>query len=69
MGKVMSQPEYKILPCIFCTIGFNCYVAGHKLVSAVTSKNSAAMTTSVENVEKPSSSNSQHVRSEPANMK
>ena len=30
----MSQPDYKMFPCIFCTIGFNCYVAGHKLVSA-----------------------------------
>jgi len=24
----------QIFPCIFCTIGFNCYVAGHKLISA-----------------------------------
>jgi len=29
----MKKPEYKLLPCIFCTIGFNCYVAGHKMVS------------------------------------
>ena len=30
----MDKPEYKLLPCIFCTIGFNCYVAGHKMVAA-----------------------------------
>lgn len=30
----MSQPDYNIFPCIFCTIGFNCYVAGHKLIAA-----------------------------------
>jgi hypothetical protein len=29
----MNKPEYQLLPCIFCTIGYNGYVAGHKLVS------------------------------------
>jgi len=30
----MKKLEYKILPCVFCTIGLNCYVAGHNLVHA-----------------------------------
>ncbi len=30
---IMSKPEFKLLPCVFCTIGYNGYVAGHKLVS------------------------------------
>jgi len=30
----MKKLEYKLLPCIFCTIGLNCYVAGHNLVHA-----------------------------------
>ena len=30
----MKKLEHKILPCIFCTIGFNCYVAGNNLVNA-----------------------------------
>lgn len=34
----MKKPEFKLLPCIFCTIGFNCYVAGHKAVSAAYQK-------------------------------
>ncbi len=27
----MKTPEFKVLPCVICTIGFNSYVAGHKL--------------------------------------
>tara|TARA_R110001592_G_scaffold76227_1_gene230214 strand:+ start:1212 stop:1385 length:174 start_codon:yes stop_codon:yes gene_type:complete len=34
----MKKPEFKLLPCIFCTVGFNCYVAGHKIVSATYQK-------------------------------
>jgi len=34
----MTKPEFKLLPCVFCTIGFNCYVAGHKIVSATYKK-------------------------------
>lgn len=34
----MKKPEFKLLPCIFCTIGFNCYVAGHKVASATYQK-------------------------------
>ena len=34
----MKKPEFKLLPCIFCTLGFNCYVAGHKVVSATYQK-------------------------------
>lgn len=30
----MTKLEHKILPCVFCTIGFNCYVAGNNLVNA-----------------------------------
>lgn len=30
----MEKLEHKLLPCIFCTIGLNCYVAGHNLVQA-----------------------------------
>ncbi|NQZ81177.1 MAG: hypothetical protein HRT52_09200 [Colwellia sp.] len=29
----MKRLEYKLLPCVFCTIGFNCCVAGHKMAS------------------------------------
>ncbi|NQZ09650.1 MAG: hypothetical protein HRT35_21070 [Algicola sp.] len=28
----MSKPKFKMFPCIFCTVGYNTYVAGHKLV-------------------------------------
>ena len=34
----MKKPEFKLLPCVFCTIGFNCYVAGHKIVFATYQK-------------------------------
>lgn len=34
----MKKLEYKVLPCIFCTIGLNCYVAGHNLVKASINK-------------------------------
>tara|TARA_R110001583_G_C5588099_1_gene403515 strand:+ start:405 stop:584 length:180 start_codon:yes stop_codon:yes gene_type:complete len=34
----MKKPEFKLLPCVFCTIGFNCYVAGHKVISATYQK-------------------------------
>jgi hypothetical protein len=30
--KTMSKPQFKVFSCIFCTIGYNTYVAGHKLV-------------------------------------
>lgn len=30
----MSKPEFKLFPCVFCTIGFNGYVATRKLISA-----------------------------------
>ena len=30
----MKKPEHKLLPCVICTIGLNCYVAGHNLVQA-----------------------------------
>ena len=36
--KKITKPEYKLLPCIFCTIGFNCYVAGHKAISSTYQK-------------------------------
>jgi len=29
----MSEPEFKLLPCVFCTLGYNTYVAGHRLMS------------------------------------
>ncbi len=29
-----SKPEYKLLPCIFCTLGFNSYIAVRKLSGA-----------------------------------
>ncbi len=38
LNKPSKKPEFKLLPCVFCTIGFNCYVAGHKLVSAAYDK-------------------------------
>ena len=28
----MKKLEHKLLPCIFCTIGLNCYIVGHNLV-------------------------------------
>lgn len=31
-GDSMKKLEHKLLPCIFCTIGLNCYVVGHNLV-------------------------------------
>lgn len=34
----MSKPEFKLLPCVFCTIGFNSYVAVNKLTVAATKK-------------------------------
>ncbi len=29
----MNKPEFKLLPCVFCTLGYNTYVAGHRLLS------------------------------------
>ncbi|MBL4910897.1 MAG: hypothetical protein JKX78_12895 [Alteromonadaceae bacterium] len=29
----MNKPEFKLLPCVFCTLGYNTYVAGHRLIS------------------------------------
>jgi hypothetical protein len=29
----VKTPEFKLLPCVFCTIGFNRFVAGYKIVS------------------------------------
>jgi hypothetical protein len=37
-GASMKKLEYKLLPCIFCTIGRNCYVVGHNLVHASVQK-------------------------------
>lgn len=34
----MDKPEFKLLPCIFCTIVFNSYVAVKKLASAAGNK-------------------------------
>lgn len=34
----MKKLDHKLLPCIFCTIGLNCYVAGHNLVHASVKK-------------------------------
>lgn len=34
----MKKLEHKLLPCIFCTIGLNCYVVGHNLVRASVQK-------------------------------
>jgi hypothetical protein len=29
----MEMKAFKLLPCIFCTIGYNCYVAGHNITA------------------------------------
>ena len=29
----MAKPEFQLFPCIVCTLGYNTYVAGHRLVS------------------------------------
>ena len=29
----MSDPKFKLLPCVFCTLGYNSYVVGHKLLN------------------------------------
>jgi len=29
----MNKPEFKLLPCVFCTLGYNTYVAGYRLIS------------------------------------
>jgi len=34
----MKKLEYKLLPCVFCTIGLNSYIAGHNLVHATVQK-------------------------------
>jgi hypothetical protein len=34
----MKKLEYKLLPCIFCTIGVSCYVAGNNLIHASVQK-------------------------------
>ncbi|MDX2369303.1 MAG: hypothetical protein QNK36_13035 [Colwellia sp.] len=34
----MKKLEHKLLPCVICTIGLNCYVAGHNLVQASVQK-------------------------------
>lgn len=34
----MSKAEFKLLPCVFCTIGFNSYVAVNKLATKVSKK-------------------------------
>ena len=28
----MNKPEFKLLPCVFCTLGYNTYVAGYRLL-------------------------------------
>ncbi len=30
----MNKPEFKLFPCIFCTLGFNSYIAVRKLAGA-----------------------------------
>jgi len=30
---MMNKPEFKLLPCVFCTLGYNTYVAGYRVVS------------------------------------
>jgi len=30
---LMNKPEFKLLPCVFCTLGYNTYVAGYHLVN------------------------------------
>jgi len=32
----MNKPEFKLLPCVFCTLGYNAYVAGHRIVCKTT---------------------------------
>jgi len=32
----MNKPEFKLLPCVFCTLGYNAYVAGHRFVYKTT---------------------------------
>ena len=34
----MNKPEYKLLPCVFCTIGFNSYVAVNTLAAVAVKK-------------------------------
>jgi len=29
----MKTKEFKLLPCIFCTIGYNCYVVGYNVTA------------------------------------
>ncbi|KGJ90013.1 hypothetical protein [Colwellia psychrerythraea] len=29
----MKTKAFKLLPCIFCTIGYNCYIAGHNVTA------------------------------------
>jgi hypothetical protein len=29
----MEKKAFKLLPCIFCTIGYNCYIAGHNVAA------------------------------------
>lgn len=34
----MKKLEYKLLPCVFCTIGLNSYIIGHNLVQVAMKK-------------------------------
>lgn len=34
LDVMMNKPKFKLFPCVFCTIGFNAYVVGHKMMSA-----------------------------------
>ncbi len=34
----MKKLEYKLLPCVFCTIGLNTYIAGNNVVHAIIKK-------------------------------
>jgi len=34
----LAKPEFKLLPCVFCTIGFNSYVAVNKLANVTLKK-------------------------------
>jgi hypothetical protein len=34
----MKEPDFELQPCIFCTIGYNCFVAGYKTLAATRRK-------------------------------
>ena len=34
----MAGPTFKLLPCVFCTLGYNSYVAAYKTLVAISPK-------------------------------